>query len=141
MILIDRTKPERADSQILRFVKGCEVIFLIAGLGGSTGTRASKHIARLAKRTGCLVTGIFILPFTGEGRKRARIAGNAIDQLSRTCDTVVAIRNDTLLRRRPELSLNQAFRLADEMVCNGIVGTLRSLNYCASMSRERSRRE
>ncbi len=103
-------------------LKGSNLVFITCGLGGGTGTGCSPVIAQIAKDNGSLTVGIVTLPFSVEGRKRMENSLEGLQKLKRGADTVIVIPNDKLLEIVPELPLNAAFRVADEVLANAVKG-------------------
>jgi cell division protein FtsZ len=99
-----------------------DMIFVTCGLGGGTGTGSSPVVAQIAKETGALTIGVVTLPFNVEGFIRMENAETGLKRLRETCDTVIVIPNDKLLEVVPNLSLNEAFRVADEVLMRSIKG-------------------
>ena len=114
-------------AEIAREVQGSNIIFLCAGLGGGTGTGAIQILSEELKRTtGALVVGVVTLPFAVE-RYRYDLAKVALNNLQRTCDTVVAIDNNRLTRVAGNLPLQQALGVANELVGEFIKGTIETI--------------
>jgi cell division protein FtsZ len=99
-----------------------DMIFVTCGLGGGTGTGAAPIVAQLAKETGALTIGVVTLPFGVEGIIRMENAEAGLKRLRETCDTVIVIPNDKLLDIVPNLALNAAFKVADEVLMRSIKG-------------------
>jgi len=99
-----------------------DMIFITCGLGGGTGTGAAPIVARLAKEAGALTIGVVTLPFSVEGLIRMENAETGLNRLRDICDTVIVIPNDKLLDVVPNLSLNAAFKVADEVLMRSIKG-------------------
>jgi cell division protein FtsZ len=109
-------------SEIEREVQGANIIFLCAGLGGGTGTGAMQVLAEELKRmSGSLVIGVVTLPFAVE-RFRYDSAREALDNLQRSCDTLVTIDNNKLTRLAGSLPLQQALGVANELVGQFVKG-------------------
>jgi cell division protein FtsZ len=109
-------------SEVAKEVQGSNIIFLCAGLGGGTGTGAIQVLADELKRaTGALIVGVVTLPFAVE-RHRYAMAREALLNLQRSCDTVVAIDNNRLTRVAGNLPLQQALGVANELVGQFIKG-------------------
>jgi cell division protein FtsZ len=109
-------------SEIEREVQGANIIFLCAGLGGGTGTGAVQILAEeLKRKTGSLVIGVVTLPFAVE-RFRYDSARDALDNLQRSCDTLVTIDNNKLTRLAGNLPLQQALGVANELVGQFVKG-------------------
>lgn len=97
-----------------------DLVFVVCGLGGGTGTGASPVIAEAAKKSGALTISVCTLPFIAEGARRWRSASSGLKKLFRVSDTVIVVPNEKLLEVAPNLSLIQAFRLADEILIRGV---------------------
>jgi cell division protein FtsZ len=114
-------------SEVLREVQGSNIIFLCAGLGGGTGTGAIQILSDELKRsTGALIVGVVTLPFAVE-RYRYTMAKEALLNLQKSCDTVVAIDNNRLTRVAGNLPLQQALGVANELVGQFIKGTTETI--------------
>ncbi len=111
-----------SQGEIRTFLEGANVVFITAGLGGGTGTGSAHIIARLAKETGALVMGVVTMPFSAEGRMRRDNAEGGLEKLRRYCDTTAVIENDKLLELVPDLPLDAAFKVADEILSQSIKG-------------------
>jgi cell division protein FtsZ len=99
-----------------------DMIFITCGLGGGTGTGSAPIVAQIAKETGALTIGVVTIPFSVEGFIRMDNADQGLKRLRDTCDTVIVIPNDKLLEVVPNLSLNDAFKVADEVLMRSIRG-------------------
>jgi len=99
-----------------------DMVFITCGLGGGTGTGSAPIVARLAKEAGALTIGVVTLPFSVEGLIRMENAETGLKRLRDVCDTVIVIPNDKLLDIVPNLSLNAAFKVADEVLMRSIKG-------------------
>jgi cell division protein FtsZ len=98
------------------------LVFVTCGLGGGTGTGSISTIAQIAKDSGALVVAIVTLPFTSEGKTRMRNALEGLGKLRRVTDTTIIIHNDKLLAVAPDLPLNMAFRVSDEVLAGATKG-------------------
>jgi cell division protein FtsZ len=104
-------------------LKGADMIFVTAGMGGGTGTGAAPIIAQIAKDVGALTVGVVTKPFAFEGSRRRQSAEEGIMNLKERVDTLITIPNDRLLTLAdPKLSMVEAFTLADEVLHQGIQG-------------------
>lgn len=113
----------RESEQDIRAAIGrADMVFVTCGLGGGTGTGSAPVVAQLAKETGALTIGVVTLPFSVEGLVRMENAENGLKRLRDICDTVIVIPNDKLLDIVPNLSLNAAFKVADEVLMRSIKG-------------------
>jgi len=111
------------EQEIKKRVSGSDMVFITCGLGGGTGTGAAPVIAELAKKSGALVIGVVTLPFTIEGRKRIENSEYGLERMESMVDTLIIIPNDKLLEIAPELPLQTAFKVADEILTNAVKGT------------------
>lgn len=109
--------------EIVDVLRGADMVFITAGEGGGTGTGAAPVIAEVAKEVGALTIGVVTRPFTFEGRKRSVQAETGIGALKDAVDTLIVIPNDRLLQvSDTHTSVVQAFRLADEVLLQGVQG-------------------
>ena len=99
-----------------------DMVFITCGLGGGTGTGSAPIIAQIAKEAGALTIGVVTLPFSVEGIIRMENAEIGLQRLREVCDTVIVIPNDKLLDIVPNLALNAAFKVADEVLMRSIKG-------------------
>jgi len=99
-----------------------DMVFVTCGLGGGTGTGSAPIVAKVAREAGALTIGVVTLPFSVEGFIRMENAENGLNNLRNVCDTVIVIPNDKLLDIVPNLSLNAAFKVADEVLMRSIKG-------------------
>jgi cell division protein FtsZ len=114
---------EETKEDIVQALKGADMVFVTAGMGGGTGTGAAPVIAEIAKELGALTVGVVTRPFTFEGRKRALQADKGIADLKAKVDTLITIPNDRLLQVVDKhTSINEAFRIADDVLRQGVQG-------------------
>ncbi|RDE12356.1 MAG: cell division protein FtsZ [Candidatus Thorarchaeota archaeon] len=99
-----------------------DLVFIAAGMGGGTGTGAAAHVARAAKENGALTVAIVCLPFEVEGATRKKNAMRGLRALMEHVDTLIAIPNEKLLEIAPDLSLPEAFMVADEVLVRAVKG-------------------
>jgi cell division protein FtsZ len=111
-----------SEQDIREAVGHADMVFITCGLGGGTGTGSAPVVAQLAKETGALTIGVVTLPFSVEGLIRLENAEAGLKRLREICDTVIVIPNDKLLDVVPNLSLNAAFKVADEVLMRSIKG-------------------
>ena len=117
-----RAAEERRE-ELLEAVRGSEMVFVTAGMGGGTGTGASPIVAEVAKEAGALTIGVVTKPFGFEGQKRRTHAEEGIQRLQDKVDTLIVIPNDRLLEACDEkATLDDAFRTADNILLQGIQG-------------------
>ncbi|MFO7678286.1 MAG: cell division protein FtsZ [Thermoplasmatota archaeon] len=111
-----------SDHDIRESLVPADMVFITCGLGGGTGTGSAPIVAQIAKETGALTIGVVTLPFGVEGSIRMENAETGLNRLRDVCDTVIVIPNDKLLDIVPNLSLNAAFKVADEVLMRSIKG-------------------
>jgi len=112
-----------SEQDLKKKISGCDMVFITCGLGGGTGTGAAPVIAELSKKQGALTIGVVTLPFTIEGRKRIENSEYGLERMESVVDTLIVIPNDKLLEIAPELPLQTAFKVADEILTNAVKGT------------------
>jgi len=121
-----RAAAEEDLARIRALCEGAEVVFVIAGLGGGTGTGASPVIARVAKEAGALVLAIVLLPFDCEGSRRLRQAQLGLHELKGAADGVICLPNQKVLRLIDEnTSLLKALEITNELAAQGVRGIWR----------------
>ncbi|MDQ0860222.1 cell division protein FtsZ [Bacillus sp. V2I10] len=120
---VGKKAAEESKEQIEEALRGADMVFVTAGMGGGTGTGAAPVIAQIAKDLGALTVGVVTRPFTFEGRKRAMQAAGGISSMKESVDTLIVIPNDRLLeivdKNTPML---EAFREADNVLRQGVQG-------------------
>ncbi len=108
---------------IYEAVRGADMVFITAGLGGGTGTGAAPVVAREAREQGALTIGVVTRPFFFEGSKRASAANAGIERLKEEVDTLIVVPNDRLLElTNKRMTLTDSFTLADDFLRQGIQG-------------------
>jgi len=107
---------------IKKALQGADMVFLTAGLGGGTGTGSLPVIADVAKKIGALTIAIVTLPFAMEGKQRMANARDGLENLEKVVDTLIVIPNDKLLEIVPDVSLETAFKVCDEILVNSVKG-------------------
>jgi cell division protein FtsZ len=114
---------DESSDDLYEVLGGADMVFITAGMGGGTGTGAAPIIARIARDSGALTIGVVTKPFTFEGTKRREVAEEGIERLKEHVDTLIAIPNDRLLEIvDKKASIQQAFRVADDVLRQGIQG-------------------
>jgi cell division protein FtsZ len=109
--------------KIKRLLKGSDMVFVTAGVGGGTGTGATPVIARLARDVGALTVGIVTRPFGFEGTRRAKQAEQGIEALSAEVDTLIVVPNERLLTvLARNTTMIEAFEVADDVLRQGVQG-------------------
>ena len=120
---VGRKAAEESRSAIAEQLKGADLVFITAGMGGGTGTGAAPVIASIAKEMGILTIAVVTKPFDFEGRVRMQNAELGIKNLSRAVDTLVVIPNERLLEVVPSnTGIVDAFKYADDVLRQGIQG-------------------
>ena len=118
-----RKSAEESAEELYEVLKGSDMVFVTSGMGGGTGTGAAPIVAQIAKEVGALTIGVVTRPFTFEGSRRAQSAEAGIAKLKEHADTLIVIPNDRLLQMVDKrASLQDAFRLADDVLRQGIQG-------------------
>jgi len=111
-----------SESEIKSKISGADMVFITCGLGGGTGTGSAPIVGELAKKAGALAVGIVTMPFEMEGQRRYENALYGLERMERTVDTLIVIPNDKLLELAPDLPLQTAFKVADEILTNAVKG-------------------
>lgn len=120
---IGRQAAEESRQEVLMALDGADMVFITSGMGGGTGTGACPIVAEVSKEMGALTVGVVTKPFAVEGKRRAQIADEGIDRLGKTVDTLIVIPNDRLLEFSDrDMTLQEAFRLADQVLQQGVRG-------------------
>lgn len=114
---------QESEDEIRDIIRGSDMVFITAGMGGGTGTGASPVVARIAKELGCLTVGIVTKPFSFEGRKRQDQAKKGLEMLKPYVDTLIVVPNDKLLQTIDKnTSMLEAFREVDNVLRRGVQG-------------------
>jgi len=114
---------EETKSEVAEALRGADMVFVTAGMGGGTGTGAAPVVAAAAKEMGILTIGVVTKPFTFEGKKRLSQAERGIESLKGKVDTLVVIPNDKLLQIVDrKTSIIDAFKMADDVLRQGVQG-------------------
>ncbi len=112
---------EVSRASIAKILEGVDLLFLTAGMGGGTGSGAAPIIADIAKENGAIVIAMVTYPFRLE-RSRLLKADEAIEKLRKVADTVIIIDNNKLVELVPNLPMDQAFAVADEIIARAVRG-------------------
>ena len=114
---------EESKAEVAEVLRGADMVFVTAGMGGGTGTGAAPVVAQAAKEMGILTIGVVTKPFTFEGKKRLSQAERGIESLKGKVDTLVVIPNDKLLQIIDrKTSIIEAFKMADDVLRQGVQG-------------------
>ena len=120
---IGRQAAEESEDDIREILRGSDMVFITAGMGGGTGTGAAPVVAKIAKELGCLTVGIVTKPFTFEGRKRQQQAIEGLKRLKPLVDTLVVVPNDNLITIADRnLTMVESFREVDNVLRRGVQG-------------------
>ncbi len=114
---------EESAEELYEVLKGADMVFITAGMGGGTGTGAAPIVSQIASEVGALTIGVVTRPFTFEGAKRVHAAEAGISNLKEKADTLIVIPNDRLLQLVDKrASFPDALRVADEVLNQGVQG-------------------
>lgn len=120
---IGRKSTEESAEDLYNVLKGSDMVFITAGMGGGTGTGGAPIVAQIAKECGALTIGVVTRPFTFEGSRRIQSAEAGIARLKEQADTLIVIPNDRLLQIvEKRANLQSAFRMADDVLRQGVQG-------------------
>ncbi|MBY0462624.1 MAG: cell division protein FtsZ [Alphaproteobacteria bacterium] len=120
---VGRASAEESMEEVIDHLRGSNMVFITAGMGGGTGTGAAPVIARAARESGILTVGVVTKPFHFEGSHRARSAERGIDELQQYVDTLIIIPNQNLFRIANErTTFADAFKMADDVLYSGVRG-------------------
>lgn len=119
---IGEAAAKESTEEIKKVLQNASMVFVTCGLGGGTGTGSAAIIAEQAKSVGALVLSIVTLPFASEGKVRMENAIGGLEKLKKHSDTVIVIKNDKLLTLAPNLPLNTAFKICDEVLAGSVKG-------------------
>jgi cell division protein FtsZ len=120
---VGRKAAEETADELYNVLKGADMVFVTAGMGGGTGTGAAPVVSQVAKESGALTIGVVTRPFTFEGGRRQTSAEAGIAKMREHVHTLISIPNDRLLQLADKKSsLQDAFRMADEVLHQGIAG-------------------
>ena len=117
---VGRQAAEESIEDIRGIVKGANMVFIAAGMGGGTGTGAAPVIARIAKEEGCLTVGIVTRPFSFEGKKRIANSVAGLTELKKAVDSMIIVSNDKLMMTAGNIPIGQAFREADNVLSQSV---------------------
>lgn len=113
---------EESEAMIKNELENSDMVFVTCGLGGGTGTGSAPIISKIAKKSDALTIAVATLPFSAEGIKRRENAEQGLEKLKNAADTVIVIPNDKLLEVAPNLPLDKAFMVADEILGRAVKG-------------------
>lgn len=114
---------EKARKELETAIGKRELVFLFAGMGGGTGTGAAPTVAAIAKKQGALTIAFATIPFKLERARRAKTNGG-LENLAKSADTVIIMENDSLVKVVPNLPMNEAFAVIDELNAKAVTGCI-----------------
>jgi cell division protein FtsZ len=121
--LVGQEAAEESRSLMRAALAGADMVFIVAGMGGGTGTGAAPVVAQVARELGALTVGVVTRPFGFEGQRRAKVAEQGIAQLRTIADTIIIVPNERIVQAAARsTSVIQAFSLADGVLRYGIQG-------------------
>ena len=119
---------ESDSDELSKILCGTDLVFVVAGLGGGTGTGAAPFLANLAKQAGALVVGVVATPFDCEGIQRCNQATGGLRDLKQVADTVFHFPNqDVVIMEGSDIALYQALEIANRHLCEAVLGVSRML--------------
>ena len=126
---IGRRAAEESREEIAQMLKGADLVFVTAGMGGGTGTGASPVVAEVAKELGILTVGVVTKPFTFEGNRRLRMAEDGIEELSKHVHSLIVVLNENLYDLMDEdATQSDCFKAADDVLHNACAGIAEIIN-------------
>ena len=118
-----RKAAEESAEELLEVLKGADMVFVTAGIGGGTGTGAAPVVSKIAREVGALTIGVVTRPFTFEGSRRIQNSEIGMEHLKENADTLIVIPNDRLLQIVDKrATLQESFAVADDVLRQGIQG-------------------
>ena len=118
---VGRAAAEESHDQVVKEIRGSNMVFIAAGMGGGTGTGSAPVIAQMARDLGVLTVGVVTKPFNFEGAHRMRTAEKGIEELQKAVDTLIVIPNQNLFRIANEnTTFADAFKMADDVLYAGV---------------------
>ena len=118
--VVGQIAAEESREVIRQHLEGADMVFVTAGMGGGTGTGAAPVVAEIAKEMGILTVGVVTTPFNFEGRRRQRSAEKGIEALEAYVDSLIIIPNQRLLSVYGDISMQDAYRKADDVLLNAV---------------------
>ncbi|WP_227431086.1 cell division protein FtsZ [Psychrobacter sp. I-STPA6b] len=117
---VGREAAESEEEAIRKLLENSDMVFITAGMGGGTGTGAAPVVARIAKEMEILTVAVVTTPFRFEGGKRIKAAKSGIEQLTNFVDSIITIPNDKLMSVYGNISMQDAFRKADDVLLQAV---------------------
>ncbi len=125
---VGREAAESEEEAIRKLLENSDMVFITAGMGGGTGTGAAPVVARVAKEMEILTVAVVTTPFRFEGGKRVKVAKAGIDQLSQYVDSIIMIPNDKLMKVYGNISMQDAFKKADDVLLHAVQGIAETIS-------------
>ena len=125
---VGREAAESEEEAIRELLQNSDMVFITAGMGGGTGTGAAPVVARIAKEMEVLTVAVVTTPFKFEGGKRIKAAKEGIEQLSNFVDSIITIPNDKLLKVYGNISMQDAFKKADDVLMHAVQGIAQTIS-------------
>ena len=120
---VGKCSAEESKTEIAEALKGADMVFVTAGMGGGTGTGAAPIVAEVSKEMGILTVGVVTKPFPFEGKRRMMQAESGIEELRQNVDTLIIIPNEKLLQVvEKQTSIMDAFKMSDDVLRQGVQG-------------------
>ncbi|KAA3616545.1 MAG: cell division protein FtsZ [Calditrichaeota bacterium] len=119
---IGERSARETEAEITALLENTDLVFVTCGLGGGTGTGSAPIVAEIARNLGALTISVVTVPFTDEGIMRYENAMQGLEKLEKNSDTVIVVQNDKLIEIVPDMPLNQAFKVSDEILVNAVKG-------------------
>ena len=127
--MVGRHAAQETQERLRAHLKGADLVFIAAGMGGGTGTGAAPVVAEYAKEAGAITVAVVTTPFGFEGNKRMTTASNGLKPLQEMIDTLIVVSNDRLMSSVSRgTSVRQAFSMADQVMVRAILGVSRIIN-------------
>jgi len=120
--ILGEESARQSEGEIKKKLLGADMLFITCGLGGGTGTGAAPVIGEIARKMGMLTIGVVTLPFSIEGKERQENAAVGLEKLNDVLDTLIVIPNNKLLNLAPEMPIDEAFKIADELLTDAVKG-------------------
>ncbi len=124
---VGRKAAVESEKEIKKKLEDADMVYIVTGLGGGTGTGSAPEIARIAKEMGAIVIGCVTMPFRIEGARMGK-AEDGLTRLRQVCDTAIVIENDRLLKIAGDLPIQQAFGVADNLIATIIKGVTETIS-------------
>lgn len=131
---VGRAAAEESTEELVKELEGADIVFVSAGMGGGTGTGAAPYIAAIAKQMGILTIGVVTKPFAFEGPSRMKMALEGIKQLENNSDVTIVIPNEKLIINYPDLFMEDAFTLPDNVLKTAIEAIIKVLESVSNFT-------